>query len=722
MFKPSLCLSASCMVLLLTGCASPDGGNKSVMDSALNSQELKNNILLAPWTGPHGGLPPFDRVKLSDFKSALEMGMAAKRAELQAIADNPEAPTFENTIARLEDSGRPLKRVMTVYQVWAGTMSSPEFQALEKEMSSPLAAFDDEMIQNDKLFKRLEAVHQSATTRTLTAEQQRLTWKYYTDWVRAGARLDAASKQQLSAINQKLADAFTAFRQNLLADESTYILLESEKDLAGLPDALKQSAAAAAESYGAKGKWAISNTRSSVDPFLTYSSRADLREKVWLAFVNRGDNGDAHDNNRLITEILQLRAARAKLLGYETHAHWRLENAMAKTPDAAMALMLEVWKPAVARVQEEVKDMQPLALREEGKQLIQPWDYRYYAEKVRKQKYDLSENEVKPYLQLESLREGMFWVAGELLGFAFTALDGLPVVHPDVRVWEVKDKASGRSIGLWYFDPYARMGKRSGAWMNAYRTQEKFQGDITTIVSNNSNFIKGAPGEPVLISLSDARTLFHEFGHALHGLASNVNYPMLAGTAVPRDYVEFPSQILEEWFLTPEVLSRFARHYKTGKPIPDALVAKIKKAARFNQGYETVSYLSSALVDMKYHLLGAQTIDPDAFEKATLAELGMPKELVMRHRSPQFAHIFASDGYSAGYYSYLWSDTLSASAFEAFLEAKGPYDKAVAARLNQYVLSVGNSVDPAEAFRAFRGKAPGSEALMRKRGFPVSRP
>lgn len=712
---------AGLMVLVLSACASPDGGSQRMNDAASKDKAQTNNVLLAPWKGPYGGLPPFDQVKVGDFKPALEFAMAEKRSELQAIAANAEAPTFENTVARLEDSGRTLKQVMTVYQIWAGTMSNPEFQAIEKELSSPLAAFEDEIIQNEKLFKRLEAVYLSPSLKSLTPEQQRLTWKYYTDWVRAGAKLDAKNKERLSAINQKLADAFTAFRQNLLADESTFILLESDKDLAGLPEALIKSAAADAESHSAKGKWAITNTRSSVDPFLTYSSRADLREKVWRAFVNRGDNGGAHDNNRLITEILQLRAERAKLLGYQTHAHWRLENAMAKTPEAAMALMLEVWKPAVARVREEVQDMLPLARREEGKKAIEPWDYRYYAEKVRKQKYDLSENEVKPYLQLDSLREGMFWVAGELLGFAFAPVEGLPIAHPDVRVWEVKDKASGRSIGLWYFDPFARPGKRSGAWMNAYRTQEKFRGDVTTIVSNNSNFIKGAPGEPVLISLSDARTLFHEFGHALHGLSSEVNYPLLAGTAVPRDYVEFPSQILEEWFLTPEVLSRFALHYQTKQPMPEALVAKIKKAARFNQGYETVSYLSSALVDMKFHLKGAQTIDPDAFEKQTLTELGMPKELVMRHRSPQFAHVFASDGYSAGYYSYLWADTLSASAFEAFTEAKGPYDKAVAERLKKHVLAVGNSVDPGEAFRAFRGKAPTSDALMRKRGFPVSK-
>jgi len=391
---------------------------------------------------------------------------------------------------------------------------------------------------------------------------------------------------------------------------------------------------------------------------------------------------------------------------------------MAKTPEHAMDLMLAVWKPAVARVHEEVADMQAIADKEGAHLTIEPWDYRYYAEKVRKAKYDLDQNEVKPYLQLDKLREGMFWVAGQLFGFQFSPIDNVPVAHPDVRVFEVKD-AAGKHVGLWYFDPYARPGKQSGAWMNAYRNQERFDREITTIVSNNSNFVKGAPGEPVLISWDDATTLFHEFGHALHGLNSNVSYPSLSGTNVARDYVEFPSQLLEHWLSTPEVLNRFALHYKTGKPLPAELVQRIERAATFNQGFITVEYLASALVDMKLHLAGDKPIDPDAFERETLAGLGMPKEIVMRHRTPQFSHVFSSDGYSAGYYSYLWSDTLSADAWEAFTEAGGPYDKAVAKRLYDHVFSIGNTVDPAEAYRALRGRDAGTAALMRKRGFPV---
>jgi peptidyl-dipeptidase Dcp len=678
------------------------------------------NPLLARWSGPYGGVPPFDKVRVEHFKPALEASIEEYRREIAAIANNPAAPTFENTIAAMEDAGRTYDDVGTLHGIWSSSMSGPEFQAVQREMAPRLAAFSDEITQNEKLFQRIEAVYHSPEKAKLTPEQQRLTWLRYTTFVRSGAKLDAAAKKRLADINQRLASLYTDFSQNVLADEENYVvILESEADLAGLPESVRAGAAAAAEARGLKGKWAITNTRSSMEPFLTYSARRELREKVWRHYVNRGDNGDARDNNKIISEVLALRAERAKLLGYPTHAHWRLENTMAKTPERAMQLMEAVWTPAIARAREEVADMQAIADKEGAKLKIEPWDYRYYAEKVRKAKYDLDQNEVKPYLQLEKLREGMFWVAGELFGFSFSPVDGVPVYHPDVRVWEVKDKASGRHVGLWYFDPYARTGKRSGAWMNAYRSQERFKGEVTTIVSNNSNFVKGKPGEPVLISWSDAETLFHEFGHALHGLNSNVTYPTLSGTAVARDYVEFPSQILEHWLSTSEVLNTFALHYQTGKPIPRELVAKIDRASTFNQGFDTVEYLSSALVDMKLHLAGGQAIDPDAFERDTLGALGMPKEIVMRHRTPQFSHIFAGDSYSAGYYSYLWSDTLTADAFEAFTEARGPYDRTVAERLRKNVFSVGNTVDPAEGYRAFRGKDAGIDALMRKRGFPV---
>ncbi len=680
-----------------------------------------DNPLLAGWKGAFGGTPLFDLVKVADFKPALESGMAERLSEVERIAKNPAAPTFENTIAAMERTGRTLDRVQAVYGVWSSAMNNAEFQLVEREMSPKLAAFSDKITQNEALFRRIEAVYNSPAKSRLTSEQQRLTWLYHTNFVRAGARLKPDAKTRLSQINQQLAGLFTRFSQNQLADESErFLVLKSEAELAGLPQSLRDAAAEEATAKKMPGAWMVTNTRSSVDPFLTYSDRRELREKAWKMFVNRGDNGDAHDNNAIITEILQLRAERAKLLGYPTHAHWRLDDKMAKTPERTMELMEAVWKPAVARVREEVADMQALAKKEGADIKIEPWDYRYYAEKVRKDRYDLDQNEVKQYLQLDKLREGMFWVAGELFNFNFTPVTNVAVYHPDVRVWEVKNKTTGKHIGLWYFDPFAREGKSSGAWMNAYRNQERVDGSITTIVSNNSNFVKGKPGEPVLISWDDATTLFHEFGHALHGLSSNVTYPSLSGTSVATDYVEFPSQILERWISTPEVLQKFAVHYRTGKPIPQNLVDRIERASAFNQGFATVEYLSSALVDMKMHLAGAQKIDPDAFERNTLAELGMPSELVMRHRTPQFGHVFSGDGYSAGYYSYIWSDVISADAYDAFVEAGGPYDKAVAERLRKYVFSVGNTIDPADAYRAFRGRDPKIEALMRKRGFPVN--
>ncbi|HET9525664.1 MAG TPA: M3 family metallopeptidase [Pyrinomonadaceae bacterium] len=689
--------------------------------NAMNAEpepSTNENPLLKKWEGPYGGVPPFDRVQIPLFKPALEAAMAEQLAEIDVIAKNPAPPDFQNTIAALERSGGTFDRVTTVYGVWGATMATPEYQAVQREMAPRLAAFNDQITQNEPLFKRIDAVYNSPAKARLTPEQQRVAWLYYTNFVRAGARLSPEAKKRLSQINQQLAGLFTRFSQNVLAEETDqFIVLKSEEELAGLPQSLRDAAKTAAESKKQPGAWVIMNTRSSIDPFLTYSDRRDLREKAWRMFVNRGDNGGEHDNNAIITEILQLRAERAKLLGYKTHAHWRLENSMAKTPERALELMEAVWKPSVARVHEEVADMQALADKEGAKIKIEPWDYRYYMEKVRKAKFDLDQNEIKPYLQLEKLREGIFWVAGELFNFNFTPVTNVPVAHPDIRVWEVTDKTSKRHIGLWYFDPYARAGKRSGAWMNAYRSQERIDGEITTIVSNNSNFVKGKPGEPVLISWDDATTMFHEFGHALHGLSSNVTYPSVAGTAVPRDYVEFPSQLLEHWLSTPQVMQRFALHYQTGKPIPQELVDKINRTATFNQGFATVEYLSAALVDMKLHLAGDQKIDPDAFERETLAQLGMPKEIVMRHRTPQFLHVFSSDGYSAGYYSYLWSDVLTADAFGAFVEGKGPYDKSVAERLRKNVFSVGNTVDPADAYRAFRGRDPKIDALMKKRGF-----
>jgi len=675
------------------------------------------NPLLAPWTGPYGGVPPFALVQVADFLPAFEAAMAEKLAQIERIADDPAPPTFENTLAALERAGRTLDRVRSLYEIWSSVLATPEFQAVEREMAPRLAAFDDRIQQNARLFARIETVYESRASSCATPEQARLAWLLHARFVRSGARLEPPAKERVAAINERLAVLETTFAQNLLGDEDAYPLFLSREDLAGLPDEVSAAMAAAARESGHPGKWVVLNTRSSVEPFLTFSSRRDLREQVWHAFVERGDHAGPRDNKPLIREILRLRAERARLLGYPTHAHYRLEDQMAKTPERALSLMGAVWPAAVARVHEEVAEMQALADREAAGIRIEPWDYRYYAEKVRKARFDVDENVLKPYLQLERLREAMFFVAGRLFDLHFQPARGVPVYHPDVRVFEVKDGA-GRLVGLWYLDPFARPGKRSGAWMEAYRDQESFDGAVLPIVSNNANFVKGAPGEPVLLSWDDASTLFHEFGHALHGLLSRVSYPSLSGTEVPRDYVEFPSQLLERWLFTSEVLERFALHARTGEPMPKELIARIRRAATFNQGFAMVEYLSAALLDMKMHLVGGE-VDPSAFERETLAELGMPREMVMRHRLPQFAHVFASDGYSAGYYSYLWAETLSADAFAAFAEAGDPFAPALAAKLRQRVFSVGNTVDPAEAYRAFRGRDPGVEALMRWRGFPL---
>ncbi|MRX66760.1 M3 family peptidase [Flavobacterium resistens] len=686
---------------------------------AASAQSNSDNPLLKPWSGPYGGVPAFNEYKVSDFKPAIQFAIQEKLNEIDVIANNPKPATFENTIVALERSGGTIERILTVYGIYRSNLSSPEFSAIDRELSPKFSEFSDKINQNKKLFTRIETVYNSKEKSKLTGEQQRLIWLYYTNFVRQGAQLNDADKSKVAGINKELATLFTRFSQNLLAEEhNQYVALKTESDFDGLPQEVKNAAIAEAKERKLDVMGCIANTRSSIEPFLTFSTRRDLREKAFDIFVKRGDNGNENDNNATLVSILELRTQKAKLLGYPTFADWSLSNKMAKDPKKTLALMESVWEPAVEQVHKDVAEMQKIVDAEGGNFKIQPWDYRFYAEKVRKAKYDLDQNEVKPYLQLENLREGMFWVAGELFNLSFKQITNVPVYHPDVRVWEVSNKVTGKVVGLWYFDPYARAGKRSGAWMNAYRDQQKLEGNVLTIVSNNCNFVKGAPNEPILISWEDASTLFHEFGHALHGLCSNVTYPSLAGTAVARDYVEFPSQLLEHWLATPEVLNKFALHYKTNQPLPQALVDRIEKAANFGEGFSTVETISSSLVDMKLHL-ATQPIDPHKFEKETLDALHMPSEIVMRHRIPQFGHIFSSDGYAAGYYSYLWADVINADAWEAFTEGKGAYDKAVAKRLYDTVFSVGNTIDQEKAYENFRGRAPKSDALMRARNFPI---
>jgi len=699
------------VVAVATACQAPDSMNEPEVD----------NVLLAEWTGPYGGVPAFERMELEALAPALETGMARQLAEIERIGECAEPPTFENTILALERSGRDLERVFTYWGIWSSNLSSPEFRAIQSEMAPRIAEFRSRIKQNRPLFDRIRAVWEDVRDDPdVSPAERRLVQLVHDDFARDGAMLEGAAKDRYAEIEQRLAQLHTQFANRVLADEEGYVLYLDADQLGGLPESFVQAAAQAAAERDHEGQYAILNTRSSMDPFLTYSGERDLREKVWRTYYSRGDNGDENDTNALITEILELRHERVGLLGYDDYASWRLENRMAKTPERALALMEAVWPAALARVEEEVRDMQAIADAEGAGIRIAPWDYRYYAEKVRRERYDLDSDELEQYLQLEKLREAMFFVAGELFRFEFEPVPegSVPVFHEDVRVWEVTHADTGEHVGLWYLDPFARTGKRSGAWATTYRDHETFDGEQTVLCSNNSNFIQGEPGEPVLVSWSDAETFFHEFGHALHFLSSNVAYPTLGGGV--RDYTEFQSQLLERWLLTDEVIDGFLVHQETGEPIPASLVEKIKAAATFNQGFATTEYLASALLDMRLHTCDPTDLDPDAFERRALADLGMPDEIVMRHRTPHFLHVFAGEGYSAGYYGYLWADVLTSDAAEAFEAAPGGfYDRALAERLVEHLFAVRNAVDPAEAYRRFRGRDARIDALMRDRGFPV---
>lgn len=678
------------------------------------------NPLLTPWTGPYGGAPPFDRVTVADFVPAAEAAMVEELREVNALAANPSPPTFANTIAALENTGVAAGRAAAIYSVWIGTLSTPEVRAADRALRPRLAAHLDQIKQHGPLFQRVDAVYQGRNTARLNEEEMRLTELRWSRMVGGGARLEPEGKARLAAINAELAGFYTLFAQNVLVEENDHVLYLKEADLSGLPADVRAGAATAARARRRPDEFAILNIRSAVDPFLTYADRRDLRERVWKSFYNRCDNGDARDNNGLITRILRLRAERAKLLGYPTHAHWNLDkSSMAGTPEAALDLMLRVWPSAIARVREEVAEMQTIADAEGTSVRIAPWDYRYYAEKVRKARYDLDLNEVKPYLQLNRLCQALHWVAGRLYGLKFTQVFGVPIQHPSVTVYQVR--RGSRPMGLWYVDTLARPGKTSGAWMNTYRAQQTYGGRVTAIVSNNASFVSGPPDQPVLISWADAVTLFHEFGHALHGLNSEVTYPTLSGVRVFGDYVEFPGLLLENWLLSPELLRRFARHHVTGAPLPDHLIEKIRTTSTFRQGFNVTELLASALIDMKLHLADPTGIDPKAFEREELARLGMPTEVAMRHRLPHFQHLFTSDSQSAGYYAYIWSEVMAADGAEVFRQAPGGlYDKGVARRLYDHVMSVGNAVDPSAGYRAFRGRDPDVSAYLRSKGFPAA--
>ncbi len=694
------------------------------MISSCNEQKQVtfDNPFLREWSGPYGGVPAFDNMPLDSLKPALELGMKLQLEEIDKIASNTAAPDFENTIAAMERAGKPLDRVFTYYGIMGGNLSTPEYRLIEQEMEPVISEFNSKISQNTGLFERIKTVYENSLKNPLPADQQRVVQLYYDDFAMSGANLDDASKERYAAINKKLSELYTKFSNNVLADEENYVLYLSKEQLAGMSESFINSTAETAKANGQEGKHAITNTRSVVEPFLTFAEDRALREQVWRTYKSRGDNGDDKDNKAIISQILKLRDERVGLMGFENYASWRLQDRMAKTPENAFNLMNAIWPAAVARVKEEVADMQTVADQLGHKITIEPWDYLYYSEKVRKAKYDLDSDEVKQYLQLDKLREAMFFVAGELFNFNFQPVpEGtVAVFQEDVKVWEVTDKTTGEHIGLWYLDPYARKGKRSGAWASSYRGHSTFNGEITVLSSNNSNFIKPAPSEATLVSWSDAETLFHEFGHALHTLSSNVAYPKLNRGVW--DFIEFQSQLLERWLTTNEVINNYLVHYQTGQPMPSELVEKINNAATFNQGYETVEYLSSALLDMMYHtVVDPSNIDVTAFEKEALEKLNMPKEIALRHRSTHFSHIFSGEGYSAGYYGYIWADVLTSDAAEVFAEAPGGfYDKEVAAKLVKYLFAPRNSMDPAEAYRLFGGRDAEIGALMRDRGFPES--
>lgn len=705
-----------CSIVLFASCKKDEKQTQDNNDTSTMSE----NVLLQEWTGPYEGVPAFDKMNVADIKEAVETGMELNLAEIDAIANNEEPATFENTIVAMEASGKTLNDVFTYYGILSSNMSSPEFREIRAELAPKLSEFSSKISQNSKLFQRIKTVYEASQNTPLEAEAQRVVDLTYKSFEMNGANLDAAKKERYAAINKELSSLYNDFSDHVLHDEENYVTYLTKDQLNGLADGFIKSAAKIATDKGQDGKYAITNTRSSMDPFLTYSTERELRKQVWTNYYSRGDNGDEYDNNKLIAEILKLRRERVELLGYDNYAQWRLQDRMAKTPENAMNLMNAVWPAAIARVAEEVADMQVVADELGDNITIEPWDYRFYAEKVRKKKYDLDSDEVKQYLQLDKLTEAMFYVAGRLFNYKFTPIEEgtVPVFHEDVNVWEVTDLDSGKHIGLWYLDPYAREGKRSGAWATTYRSYTSFEGETNVLASNNSNFVKPAPGEAVLVSWDDATTFFHEFGHALHFFSANVKYPTLNGGV--RDYTEFQSQLLERWLSTDEVINQFLVHYETGEPIPASLVEKIKKASTFNQGFGTTEYLASALMDMKLHLADPTNIDIDKFEREALAELKMPKELPMRHRTPHFGHVFSGEGYATAYYGYMWADVLTSDASEAFKEAPGGfYDEEVAGKLVKYLFAPRNSMDPAEAYRLFRGRDAKIEALMRDRGFPV---
>ncbi len=679
----------------------------------------ESNPLLQPWDTPYG-LPPFERIRAEHFPPAFEAARAAHLAEIEAIAAQAEAPSFENTIAALDRSGRQYYRVEGVFHNLAASETSPALQQVERELAPKLAAHSNAIYMHRGLFARIDALHARREELGLTPEQRRLLDRFHFDFVRSGARIAGAAQQRYGQVMERLAELTTRFGQNVLADESAFrLVLRDEAELAGLPDFVRAAARQAAADRGVPDAHVITLSRSLIVPFLTFSDRRDLREQAWRAWTSRGEHEGATDNRPVAREILALRNEQARAHGYESYADYALADTMAGTQAAVGQLLQQVWTRAQGSVEEERAALQALVLSRGESLQVDAWDWRYYAEKVRALRYDLDESVVKAYFPLDRMVEAVFDCANRLFGLSFVARPEIRAYHPDVKVYEVRGR-DGAQIGVFLHDNFARPSKRSGAWMSNYRQQSRNTaggGAVTPIVVNNNNFAKGAPGEPTLLSFDDARTLFHEFGHGLHGLLSSVTYERLSGTNVLRDFVELPSQLFEHWLTEPEVLKKHARHHRTGEPIPDALVAKLHAARRFNQGYETVRYTASALLDMAVH---AQTtpdgVDIGAFERAELQRMGLPAGVGLNHRLPHFQHLFSGSGYAAGYYVYLWAEVLDADGFDAFAEAGNPFDPAVAQRLQQFIYSAGDSLEPRAAYRAFRGREATVEPMLRKKG------
>jgi peptidyl-dipeptidase Dcp len=681
------------------------------------------NPLLEDWSAC-GGVPPFSRITAEHFPPAYAYALAEHDAQIAAIAADPAPATFANTIAALELSAQRLERINNVFHLLAGAHTDDSLLAVQREMAPRLARHWNRIHTNAALFRRIDAINEATDRLDLDAEQKRVVERYRISFRRAGAALDEAAKARLAEIIERLAALGTAFSQNVLADEQAFCLqLEGDADLAGLPEFMRASLRSEALERGLAG-YAVTLSRSIVEPFLQFSERRDLREKIFRGFVMRGDNGGTTDNKAIIAEMVRLRAERAKLLGYADFAHYRLDDAMAKTPAAVRNLLDTVWQPARTRALADRDAMQALIQEEGGNFKLEPWDWRLYAEKLRRRRCDFDEAAIKPYLRLDRIIEAAHYTATRLFGLKFTPRPDMPVWHPDVRVWQVSD-AAGQEVGLFFGDYFARSSKRSGAWMTSLREQQKLAGEPTPHIVNVCNFAKAPAGESTLLSFDDARTLFHEFGHALHGLLSAVTYPMIAGTNVATDFVELPSQLYEHWLEQPQLLRRFASHYQTGAPMPEELLQRIVAARNFNKGFATVEYIASAEVDLDLHSLAPpnaseEPLDARAFEAQSLARIGMPDEIVMRHRLPHFAHIFAGGGYAAGYYSYMWSEVLDADAFAAFEETGDIFDPATAQRLRDCIYAAGGRQEPAEAYKAFRGRLPSADALLRKRGFAAS--